>query len=66
MRNLLQKYLVLIQDYDLCLKPNTEYKKKIRYNNPNDYDKTVRISTKDVMVKLKTEELFLEDKSKTN
>jgi hypothetical protein len=49
---------------EIKLQPNRLFKKKIKYNNPEDYDKEIEISCSEPIVKIKTEKLKLDYKSK--
>lgn len=56
--------LYLTKEYkDIKLKPNSSYKKKIKYNNPDDVAKVIQVSSNDEIIKIKTEELSLDFKS---
>lgn len=40
------------------------YKKKLKYNNPEDIDKVLKVFTNDPMLKISTNELKIDYKSK--
>lgn len=48
---------------EIKLKPNKLYKKKIKYNNSEDFDKEIEVISTDSIVKIKTEKLKLDFKS---
>ena len=52
-----------MKDYYVEFKKNTEHKKKIRYNNPDDYNKILKIVNNSDIIQLRTPELHLEHKS---
>lgn len=59
-------YESITKEYRTQLKSNTFYKKKIRYNNPEDNDKLVRVFTTDPVVKIKKEEILIGFKTSEN
>ena len=56
-------FLKYFKDYYVEFSKNTEIKKKIRYNNPDDYNKILRIINNSDIIQLRTPELHLEHKS---
>ena len=61
----LSKYEEITKDFGvLKLKPNEQKKMKIRYNNPDDFDKTFEIeSTDDETVNVRNKEINIESKT---
>jgi hypothetical protein len=60
----LNEYASITKEYPkIILKGSTTYKKKIKYNNPDDVDKIIKLTTSDPIVKIKTEQFAIEYKS---
>jgi len=59
------EYISITQEYkDIKLKPNCLHKKKIKYNNPDNFDKVLQVDSSSQLIKIKTPEFKLEYKSK--
>ena len=60
----LSKYPDITKEYPLIrCKKNSAVKKKLKYNNPDDYNKTLTLIAKDPIIKLRQKELKIEYKS---
>jgi hypothetical protein len=64
-RNAEENLEAITKEYkEIKLQPNLVFKKKIKYNNPEDYDKELEITCSEPIVKIKTDKLKLDYKSK--
>lgn len=60
----LSKYSYLTKEYPVIrFKKNQTIKKKIKYNNPDDYDKPITVVSKDPIIKLRQKQMTIEYKS---
>ena len=53
----------LVKEYEVEIESNQKIHKKVKYNNPNDYDKIIQITSTEPIIYVKTDKLVLDYKS---